>query len=197
MFCPNCGLETREALKFCKQCGTNLGRVQGVLAKGGAGGADWKKIAIEEYQEEREHKKNKSPEEKRLNEIKGGVITTSIGLGLMLFLRFLFIAIASGLPWQDANIVRSIWWVGWIPFLIGLGLIFNGVVIGKKQVEAKRKQERENIPLSPSYFAVPRTSPVQQLSEASSSTISDSSVTEPTTARLREPIPVLSSRDTN
>ena len=202
MFCPNCGLETREALKFCKQCGTNLGRVQGVMGKGVAGAGsnkpvDWNKVALEEYQEEREHKRKISPEEKRLNEIKGGIITTSIGLGLMLFLRFLFLAIASGLPWQDANIVRSIWWVGWIPFLIGLGIIFNGVVIGKKMVELKQKQDGDKLKPRPAFFPVANTSPVPQLSESSQPAISDFSITEPTTTRLREPIPVPSSRDTN
>jgi hypothetical protein len=200
MFCPNCGLETREALKFCKQCGTNLGRVQGVLGKGGAGvrtkgPADWNKVALEEYQEERERKKKKTPEEKRLDEIKTGVITTSIGLGLMIFLRFLFLAIASTLPWQEANVLRGLWWVGWIPFLVGLGVIFNGVVIGKKAVELKRKQESDK--LHPIYFSVPNTSPVPQLAESSQSEIADYSVTESTTTKLREPVAVHSSRETN
>jgi hypothetical protein len=200
MFCPNCGLETREALKFCKQCGTNLGRVQGVLGKGGAGvrtkgPADWNKVALEEYQEERERKKKKTPEEKRLDEIKTGVITTSIGLGLMIFLRFLFLAIASTLPWQEANVLRGLWWVGWIPFLVGRGVIFNGVVIGKKAVELKRKQESDK--LHPIYFSVPNTSPVPQLAESSQSEIADYSVTESTTTKLREPVAVHSSRETN
>lgn len=199
MFCPNCGLETREALKFCKQCGTNLGRVQGVMGKGGAGtrtnGADWNKVALDEYQEERERKKKKAPEEKRLDEIKTGVITTSVGLGLMIFLRFLFQAIASTLPWQEANVLRGLWWVGWIPFLVGLGIIFNGVVIGKKIVELKQKQESGK--LQPIFFPVPKTSPVSQLAETSQSAVVDYSVTESTTTRLRDPIPVPSSRDTN
>lgn len=220
MFCPNCGLETRETLKFCKQCGTNLGRVQGVMGKGGAGArnkeyvpgygisfaagsagarnngpVDWNKVALEEHEEERDRKKKKTPEEKRLDEIKTGVITTSIGLGLMIFLRFLFQAIASTLPWQEANVLRSLWWVGWIPFLIGLAFLFNGVVIGKKVVELKRKQESGKL-RSP-LFSVPNTAPVPQLTEASQSAIADYSVTESTTTKLREPISVPSPRDTN
>lgn len=200
MFCPNCGLETREALKFCKQCGTNLGRVQGVMGKGGAGvrtngPADWNKVALDEYQEDRERKKKKTPEEKRLDEIKTGVLTTSVGLGLMIFLRFLFQAIASTLPWQEANILRGLWWVGWIPFLVGLGVIFNGLVIGKKAVELNRRQESDK--LHPVFFSVPNTSPVPQLAEASQSAIDDYSVTESTTTKLREPVTVPSSRETN
>ena len=200
MFCPNCGLETREALKFCKQCGTNLGRVQGVMGKGGAGTrsngpVDWNKVALEDYEDERERKKKKTPEEKRFDEIKAGVITSSIGLGLMIFLRFLFLAIASTLPWQEANVMRGLWWVGWIPFLVGLGIILNGVVIGKKVVELKRKQESGK--LHPPLFSVPNTAPVPQLTEASQSGIADYSVTESTTTKLREPISVPSPRDTN
>jgi hypothetical protein len=200
MFCPNCGLETREALKFCKQCGSNLSRVQGVMGKGGAGAKsngplDWNKAALDEYQEERERKKKKTPEEKRFDEIKGGVITASIGLGLMIFLRFLFQAIASGMPWQEANIMRGLWWVGWIPFLIGLGIIFNGVVIGKKVVELKRKQENDK--QQPVLFPVPNTSPVPRLTEASQPAVADYSVTESTTTKLREPVSVPSSRDAN
>lgn len=200
MFCPTCGLETRETLKFCKQCGTNLGRVQGVMGKGGAGvringPTNWNKVALEEYQEDRERKKKKSAEEMRLDEIKTGVITTSIGLGLMIFLRFLFQAIASTLPWQEANILRGLWWVGWIPFLVGLGVIFNGLVIGKKAVELKRREEGDN--LHSLYVPVPNTSPVPQLAEASQSANADYSVTESTTTKLREPVTVPSSRETN
>lgn len=200
MFCPNCGTETRETLKFCKQCGTNLNRVQGVMGKGGAGvrpngPTDWNKVALEEYQEERERKKKKTPEEKRLNEIKGGVITASVGLGLMIFLRFLFQAIASTMPWEEANVLRGIWWAGWIPFLVGLGIIFNGLVVSKKIVELKRQQEKANP--QPLFSSVPGTSPVPQLTEASPSQIADYSVTEPTTTKLREPIPIPASRDTH
>jgi hypothetical protein len=200
MFCPNCGTETRDPLKFCKQCGVNLRRVQGVLGKGGAGAAtnspvNWQQVALEEHQEERDGKKRKTPEEKRYEEIKGGVITASIGLGLMIFLRFLFNAIASTLPWEEANVLRGLWWVGWIPFLIGLSVIFNGYFISRRIVELKRQQEPANP--QPQFSAVPGTSHVPLLTEASQSPISEYSVTEPTTTRLREPVPVSSPRDTN
>ena len=200
MFCPNCGTETREPLKFCKQCGVNLRRVQGVLGKGGAGAvtnspANWEQAVLEEHQEERDRKKRKTPEEKRYEEIKGGIITASIGLGLMIFLRFLFNAIASTLPWQEANVLRGLWWVGWIPFLIGLSIIFNGYFISRRIVELKGQQEPANP--QPRFPAVPGTSPVPQLTEASQSPISEYSVTEPTTTKLREPVPVSSPRDTN
>jgi len=204
MFCPNCGTETRDALKFCKQCGVNLRRVQGVMGKGGAGTnanstLNWQQVALEERQEERSRKKKKTPEEKRLDEIKGGVITASVGLSLMIFFSFLFDAIANMMgPDPAANIVRSLWAVGLLPFLVGLGIVFNGLFISKKIVELKRHHEEQDLARpQPLFSAVPATSPVAQLGEPSQSVITDYSVTEPTTTRLREPAPVVSSRDTN
>lgn len=198
MFCPSCGTETREAIKFCKKCGTNLKRVQGVMGKGGAGQpTDWNQWWIEEHQEKRERNKKKLPEEKRLEEIKGGVITASAGLGVMIFLRFLFHAIASALPWQEANVLRSLWWIGWIPFLIGLAIVFNGLFVSKKIVELKRQKEMMDPQPNPMFPSVPSTSPVPQLPDATRMPVADYSIAEPTTAQLREPIPMTSSRDTN
>lgn len=191
MFCPQCGTETREALKFCKQCGVNLRRVQGVMSKGGGGfqprldQVNWEREALEEQRE----KRKRSPEEKRLNEIKGGVITTCLGLGVMGFFNVLFEAIANNANTSQANILRSLWAVGLVPFLIGLGVLLNGLFVSKKIVELKRqqKQDREQ----PFFPAAPDTSPVPRLSDPSSivdqASISDYGITESTTTKLREP----------
>lgn len=196
MFCPSCGTETREALKFCKKCGTNLKRVQGVMSKGGAGNsADWNQWWIEEHQEKRERNKRKPPEEKRLEEIKGGVITASIGLAITIFFSFLFSAIANVTNGPEADILRSLWAIGLVPLFIGLAVVFNGMFVSKRIVELK-KQRAENAP-QPLFAAVPNTSPVLQIGEPSAQPVSDFSIAEPTTARLREPIPMASPRDTN
>ncbi|MFN0110540.1 MAG: hypothetical protein ACKVZH_16920 [Blastocatellia bacterium] len=195
MFCPSCGTETREALKFCKQCGANLRRVQGVMGKGGAASPNWNQMWLEEREEERERKKRKLPEEKRLEEIKTGVITTSVGVAVTIFFSFLFEAIANTADGPGASIIRSLWAVGLVPTLVGLGFIFNGVVVSKRLVELKKQQDAK-IP-QPMFAAVPATSPVPQLNQAAAPPISDFSIAEPTTARLREPIPIAQSRDTN
>lgn len=201
MFCPNCGIETREPLKFCKKCGINLIRVQSVIGKEGAGGkianspASWERLAMEEYQEERDRKRKKTPEEKRLEEVKGGVITASIGLGLMIFFNLLFDAIANTIQGPQAAILRSLWGVGLVPFLVGLGFIFNGLVVSKRLIEMK-KQQHNSVPQS-LFQTVPATSPVPQLPETSQAYIADHSITESTTTRLREPIPGSTSPDTN
>jgi hypothetical protein len=168
------------------------------MARGGARSSDkvdWERESLEQWKEENEQKRRKSPEEKRLNEIKGGVITSSVGLGVMIFLRFLFDAIADLVPGPESNILRAIPFVGVIPFLIGLGIIFNGLVVSKRIVELKRRQEEEK--RQPLLFTVPETSPVARLSESTEQPISEFSVVEPTTTRLREPVPVSSPRDTN
>src|SRR5687767_8112102 len=118
MFCPQCGTETQEQLKFCKKCGANLRRVMGVMGKGGAGGgrrelSEWEQEALDEQRA----KRGRSPEEKRYDEIKTGVITSSVGLGVMIFLGILFAAISKQVP-EARDILNAIPFIGVIPFLI-------------------------------------------------------------------------------
>lgn len=198
MYCPSCGTEASDQTKYCTKCGVNLRRVKGVLSKGGATARDrddWQRATLEDWKAERKAQRKKSPEEKRLNEIKGGVITSSVGLGLMIFLSFLFEAIATTVDGPEANILRNLWAVGLIPFLIGLGIIFNGFFISKKIVELKRRQEQsdQQLPL----FSAPSASPVARLVEPSHPPISDFSISEPTTTKLREPVAAPSPRETN
>jgi hypothetical protein len=201
MYCPSCGTEVSDQTKYCTKCGVNLRRVKGVLGKGGAGvkkGDDWEPLWLEEQRARKEARKNKTPEVKRLEEIKAGVITSSVGFGLMVFLSLLFNAIASTMEGPEGNILRSLWAVGLIPFLIGLGTLFNGLFVSKRIVELKRQQERKD-QQSP-LFSAPNTldtSPVARLAEPSQSPISDFSVTETTTTKLHEPVAAPSPRDAN
>ena len=198
IYCPSCGTEASDQTKYCTKCGVNLRRVKGALGKGGAGvkkGDDWESFWVEERRSRSEARKKKTPEEKRLEEIKAGVITSSVGFGLMVFLSLLFSAIASTIEGPEGNILRSLWAVGLIPFMIGLGIIFNSLFVSKRIVELKRQQDR-NDQLAP-LFSAPETSPVARLVEPSQSLISDFSVTETTTTKLREPVAAPSPRDTN
>jgi hypothetical protein len=198
MYCPSCGTEAHDQTKYCTKCGVNLRRVKGVLGKGGAvarevdAGAD---SSCGNSRADRRSLRKKTPEEKRLNEIKGGVITTSVGLGLIFFLHELFDAIANSVQGPESEILRSLWAVGLIPFLIGLGVLFNGLIVSRRIVELKRRQEQENSRLP--LFSAPNTSPVARLAESSQPPISDFSIGEPTTTKLREPVPVSSPRDAN
>jgi len=198
MYCPSCGTEAGDQTKYCTKCGVNLRRVKGVLGRGGAGpkqGEDWGQFLLEKRIERGEARKKKTPEEKRLEELKAGVITSSVGFGLMVFLSLLFDAIASTIEGPGGAILRSLWAVGLIPFMIGLGIIFNGLFVSKRIVDLKQQREMKD-QQSP-LFSAPNTSPVARLVEPSQSPVSDFSVTEPTTTKLREPAAAPSPRDTN
>lgn len=204
MFCPQCGAQADQGIKYCKQCGINLRRIQGVMSRGGAS-ANWNDVWMEEALEEQRSKRKKTPEEKRLDEIKGGVITSSVGLAITIFFSFLFDAIANNASGSQAEILRSLWAVGLVPLFIGLGIVFNGVYLSKRIVELKRAPEQlpqpSAQPLAPPHpqplFGTQAgsvdTAKVAQLPAANA----QSSVTEHTTAHLGEATAVNVPRKTN
>src|SRR5207244_9484819 len=95
------------------------------------------------------HNHNFPPEIKRYTEINAGVITSSVGVGLMIFLYALMqgIILSGHNPPGDAAILSRIWIAGVIPFLVGLALIINGVFVSKRQIEflRLRQQSAENV----------------------------------------------------
>lgn len=182
MFCPRCGLQTSGEVKYCKQCGADLRGVQEAMTRGGAKDFDWSKTWVAEMfmtQEERDRQQGITPEIKRLNEIKGGVITTLVGVGATIFLYFFMGAVADKNP-HDAEIVSRIWLAGVVPFLIGLGILFNGLVLSRRIVELQR-QQRE---LQPPRAGVV---PTAQLDAPPPQALPTYSVTDPTTALLQTP----------
>jgi hypothetical protein len=181
MFCPRCGLQASGEVKFCKQCGANLRGVQEAMTRGGAKDFDWSKTWVAEMfmtQEERDRQQGITPEIKRLNEIKGGVITTLVGIGATIFLYFFMGAVAAKEP-HDAEIISRIWLAGVVPFLIGLGILFNALFISKRAVELQRQQTGRLTP--------PRATPTAQLDETSAPPLPSYSVSDPTTALLQTP----------
>jgi len=126
-----------------------------------------------------------TPEVKRRNEIKAGVITASIGLGLMILLFVLMEGIIAGgqVPPEAAAILSRLWIVGVIPLLVGAALIFNGMVVSKKG-EQKPAAPPEavnpelNVPTTPEYLPPADTN---ELFPAGFS------VTEDTTKHLKQP----------
>jgi hypothetical protein len=195
MFCPTCGTSQSEELKFCKSCGVNLVAVrQAATMPDGNLKFDWSKTWVADMflshserkrkEEEIERQRGITSEIKRYDEIKAGVITSSVGIGVMIFL--LVIAqgiIAAGVPPVAAHILSSIWVAGVIPFFIGLGMIINGAVVGKRIVEASRRGLQ-----SPDAAGLPPiTSPINNLGPSSSAWPQPvSSVTDNTTRQLRD-----------
>ena len=83
-----------------------------------------------------------TPEVKRYNEIKAGVITSSVGIAVSIFLYFLMqgIILGGNASPEDAEILSRIWIAGVIPFSVGLALIVNGVFVSKKQAQIARQE---------------------------------------------------------
>jgi hypothetical protein len=145
MFCPQCGANQTDDLKFCNLCGANLQAVRLATAQREPGDKfDWSKTWVAEMflseaertrrQEELERQRGITPEVKRYNEIKAGVITSCVGIAVMIFLKVICEGIvASGQnPPGDNAIISRVWIAGIIPFFVGLALIINGLFVSKK-----------------------------------------------------------------
>ena len=164
MFCPGCGSEQNAELRFCTLCGANLSAVrQAMTMRETEEKFDWSKTWVAETFlsegerkrriEELERLRGITPEAKRHQEIKAGVITSSIGVGLSIFLYVLMQGIISSgrvAPGVD-QILSSLWVAGVIPLFVGIALIINGVVVSKKLAEMTRK-EREPGDIHPQMF---------------------------------------------
>ena len=129
MICPRCASNQSDDIKFCTSCGANLQAVREALTAPDL---------------EMERRLGMTPEEKRYNEIKAGVIVSSAGLAIAIFLYNLMQAIAAQAPPGNAEILRNVWFAGLIPFMVGLALIINGTVISKRMIQASgRERDRK------------------------------------------------------
>jgi hypothetical protein len=144
MFCPRCGTNQTDDIKYCKTCGGNLSAVrEAVVSRETSGKIDWSKTWVAEMflssaeQEKRrqqlEREQGITPEIKRQKEVKAGVITASVGVGVSIFLFVLMQGIVLSLhnPGSEKEILSRVWVAGVIPFFVGLGLIINGLFVGR------------------------------------------------------------------
>ena len=153
MFCPKCGSTQSEGLKFCKLCGSNLFAVRQVMDSRETGDQpDWGKNWISEVvqtqeeskrlKEEVERQRGITPEIKlRYDEIKGGVITGTVGIGIAIFL-FVFmqgIILSGNVTPNTAQILSRLWIAGVIPLFVGMSLIINGLFVTKRLVDISRR----------------------------------------------------------
>jgi len=151
MFCPQCGTSQSEELKFCKSCGANLYAVRKLVTSRETDEKfDWNKTWVaemllsseEQKQRKQERDRSISPGEKRYNEIKAGIITSFVGIGVMIFLYvFMQGVILSGQnPPSDVEILSRIWVAGVIPFFVGIGLLISGLFVRKSLAEPDRRE---------------------------------------------------------
>lgn len=197
MFCPQCGNKQGEELKFCNLCGANLFAVRQVVgAREADEKFDWSKTWVAEMfmseaerkrrNAELERKRGVTPEVKRYNEIKAGVIVSSIGVALMIVLWVIGMAIfrSGENPPAAAEIIRSIWVAGVIPFMVGLALIINGLFVSKKLVEL-HKREQQHPPDLPGHSV---EQPALKSADTAEFIPPGFSVTEGTTKHLSVPL---------
>jgi len=153
MICPRCASNQGDDIKFCTSCGANLQAVREAMQVADSGAKfDWSNTWVAEMfmsgqahelrKREMERRLGITPEVKRYNEIKAGVIVSSVGVGVSIFLFFLMQAIASQNP-RDAEILTRVWLAGVIPFMVGIALIINGVVVSKKMVEVMEREQNK------------------------------------------------------
>ena len=157
MICPRCSSNQSDDIRFCTFCGANLQAVREALDAPEGKKFDWGNTwvadmfmsgqAAEMRKREMERQLGITPEVKRYNEVKAGVIVSSVGVGVAIFLFFLMHAVALKNP-QDAELLNSIWVAGVIPFMVGLALIINGLLVSKKIVQAIEREQQKSSLLS-------------------------------------------------
>ena len=156
MICPRCSSNQVDDIKFCTFCGANLQAVRDALDAPEGKKFDWSNTWVadmfmsgqmaEVRKLEMERRLGITPEVKRYNEVKAGVIVSCVGIGVSIFLHFIMHAIALQNP-RDAELLNSIWLAGVIPFMIGIALIINGLIVSKKVVQAIEREQQKNMPL--------------------------------------------------
>jgi hypothetical protein len=165
MYCPGCGSEERQISQYCRACGTDLRAVRNSLERPDAitesavtareqiGLAVAEKIR--EFDDSRDLKRVaedvlpqiekflESPEEKRLRRMRAGVITSVVGLGASV-LALLVISAVRTVPGQDPDTIPMLAFfvgLGVVTFLLGLGLVLNGMLFTKP-----RKGLKDSLP---------------------------------------------------
>src|ERR1043166_207266 len=152
MLCPRCASNQSDDIKFCTFCGANLQAVREAMDAPEEKKFDWSNTWVAEMfmsgqaqeirKREMERQLGITPEVKRYNEIKAGVIVSCVGIAVTIFLFILMQGIAAHAVPEDAAILTRIWVAGIIPFMVGLALIVNGVVVSKKMIEIMEQQRQ-------------------------------------------------------
>jgi hypothetical protein len=197
MYCPKCGANQSDELRFCNLCGANLYAVRQVVAtretdeKGEK--LDWNKTWVAEMflsEDERKRRKQEferqqgiTPEIKRANEVKGGIITSCAGIGLMVFLYVFMQGLINGgiVPPHVAEILSRVWIAGVFPFFVGIGLVINGLVFTKRLSKAADKE----LAAKPDSLESDTPRPSLRSADTTEFITPDFSVTEDTTKHLR------------
>ena len=158
MYCPSCGSEERQMSQYCRACGTDLRPMRvslerpdsvtasAVTAREEIGRAMAAKIRevddahlhrIAEDVLPQIEKFLESPEEKRLRRMRNGVVTAACGLGAGILALLVFVAIVDTKAHEAIGLLAALGGLGVITFLIGLGLVLNGILLTKPRLGLK------------------------------------------------------------
>ena len=189
MFCPQCGSNQSDDIKFCKTCGGNLFAVrQAVSMRDLPEKFDWSKTWVaemflsggerEKRKEQLELQRGITPEVKRQKEFKAGVITSSVGIGVSIFLYVIMQGVIGTLhnPGSEVEILSRVWVAGVIPFFIGLGLILASLLVGR---DRRKKAITDTLESAGTYQSLP-ASDTERFARA------PFSITEQTTRQLKD-----------
>jgi hypothetical protein len=201
MYCPSCGSEERQLIQFCRACGTDLRIVRNSLenpdaitqsaisAREHIGMAVADKIRqmgtakdLERVAEDvlpHFEKFLESPEEKRLRRIRAGVITACIGLGATIVTLIMAMDKIDVIPFITPPLIT---------FLVGLGLILNGLLftVPKKQLPGDAYDALSQNMLDSGLNRVPYEVPPARTNELGPAQKSQlPSITEHTTHHLK------------
>jgi hypothetical protein len=81
---------------------------------------------------------------KRYNEIKAGIITGTLGIGIAIFLYVFMqgIILSGNVTPNSAEILSRLWIAGVLPLFVGIALIINGLFVSKKLLEVARRESQ-------------------------------------------------------
>lgn len=202
MYCPSCGNEERQLSQFCRACGTDLRVVRSSLERpdaitaSAASAREHIGMAIADQIRQMKSAKElekmaedvlpplekflESPEEKRLRRIRGGVITSAVGLGASIVVTILAMDRVHLLPMITPWLVT---------FLVGIGMIVNGLwfTATRKELpgdtyDALSQRALDSTLNRMTYEATPPRNLTNELAPA---TQPKASITEHTTHHLR------------
>lgn len=207
--CPVCKTPATDGVKFCRKCGASIrGDDEPGLSRGTGDRFDWSRTWLAEMLltgDERARRRaavelSGRPEElvaaelaesARLEkEIKNGIVTTFAGIGLTIFLLvFMGTIAAMQADPKVATMLNSLWVVGTIPFLVGIGLLVNAIFVSSRFSRHRRTVLNSVLASGAMDHCEPGTATgeIPRL-EAPPSVVP--SVVEHTTERLIEPEPV-------
>lgn len=151
MICPRCSSTQNDDVRFCKFCGANLQAVREALETRDPGKKfDWSNTWVAEMfmsgeaqelrKQEMERRLGITPTVKRYQEIKAGVITSCVGIGVSIFLFVFMQGIIHKVDPAEAEILRRVWVAGVIPFMVGLALMINGMVVSKRLADLQERK---------------------------------------------------------